>query len=53
MTLPRLDAMREYWANNPPVHQLVAMYMQYKPPAKKNEPGNLEDFIKAMGGLSG
>jgi len=53
MTLPRLDAMRKYWVKNPPAHQLIAHYMQYKPPEEKEKPGNIDDFIKAMGGISG
>jgi hypothetical protein len=51
MTLSRLDAMHEYWRLNPPVHRLVAMYMQYKPPDRKPiESVNIEELIRALGG---
>ena len=51
MTLPRLDAMQEYWRRNPPVHQLVAAYMQYKAPEKeKTAIGNIDELIAAFGG---
>lgn len=29
--LPRLRSLHKYWRINPPVHVLVAAYMQYKP----------------------
>ncbi len=29
--LPRLRSLQKYWGQNPPVHMLVAAYMQYKP----------------------
>jgi hypothetical protein len=29
--LPRLRSLNLYWKNNPPVHQLVAAYMNYEP----------------------
>jgi len=52
MTLPRLDAMKDYWNDNPPLHQLVAAYLGHKPVASKtDEMGTLDDFVKAMGGL--
>lgn len=44
--------MNEYWRINPPLHKLVAMYMQYKPAEKKAEAGNIDDFVRAMGGVN-
>ena len=29
--LPRLRSLHKYWRRNPPVHVLVAAYMQYEP----------------------
>jgi hypothetical protein len=49
MTLPRLDALKDYQLKSPPVHWLVASYMKYKPP-EKQEIGNVADLIKALGG---
>lgn len=34
--LPRLRSLNLYWKNHPPVHQLVAAYMNYEP--KKDAP---------------
>lgn len=30
MDIPQLNALSNYWAQNPPVHILVARYMGYK-----------------------
>ena len=37
MTFSRFEAMKSYWKTNPPVHQLVAAYMGYKPPEKPQD----------------
>jgi hypothetical protein len=33
LTLPRLNALNRYWKLHPPVHLLVAQYLDYKAPA--------------------
>ena len=48
--MPRLEAMKEYWQDNPPIHQLVAGYMGYKPEEKPQQ-GSMEDLIAALGGV--
>lgn len=51
MTMLRFDALREYWRLNPPVHQLVAAYMDYKPPeVKKTGEPDIAELFKALGG---
>jgi hypothetical protein len=52
MTLPRLNAMNEYWESNPPMHQLLAGYVGYKKPdkAEPEKEVNLDELIKALGG---
>ena len=51
MTFERLDAFREYWRLNPPIHQLVAAYMQYKAPEPEKTPEeNVAALMKALGG---
>lgn len=37
MTLPQVYDQFKYWEQNPPVHELVAMYMEYKPPVSAEE----------------
>ncbi|UFW91057.1 hypothetical protein BjapCC829_21965 [Bradyrhizobium barranii] len=37
MTVPRLRALQAQWLEAPPVGDLVAGYLQYKPPAPKIE----------------
>lgn len=57
MTLPRLEAMTEYWAEHPPTHVLVAAFMQAKSGSKPKKPGapqldtdKLKEEIAALGG---
>jgi hypothetical protein len=53
MTLPRLDALNEYWRRNPPLHQLVAAYAGFKPPNDDNkEPEKTEDLATFMAEMS-
>lgn len=44
MTLPRLAALTEYWRSNPPLHQLIAAYIGYKPVAA----GGVKDTVKGI-----
>ena len=34
LTIPRLKALTDYWREKPPVGDLVAAYLKYKPPVK-------------------
>ena len=34
LTMPRLQALNRYWRQHPPVHLLVAAYLDYKAPAE-------------------
>ena len=34
LTFPRLKALNDHWRQKPPVGDLVAAYLNYKPPAK-------------------
>lgn len=48
--LPMLDALEQQWLDQPPVHRLVAAYLEYKPPAH-TEPANdasLHELMSAM-----
>lgn len=49
MTLSRLEAMNEYWAENPPVHQLVAAYLGYKGSSKDSGKKFLENLFSNNG----
>lgn len=40
LDLPTLEALEEQWRCHPPVHLLVAAYLQYAPPAKAQETGD-------------
>ncbi len=42
MTLPQLAAMNEYWADNPPVHVMVAAYLGIKK-TSANQSQHLEE----------
>lgn len=48
MTLPRLAAMTEYWRSSPPLHQLVAAYIGYKPAVKAKM---IEQDLSSMFGV--
>lgn len=37
--LPTVDALKAEWARHPPVHHLVAAYLNYKPPAHTSAAG--------------
>ncbi|MCK9622193.1 MAG: hypothetical protein M0R47_16855 [Methylobacter sp.] len=37
MTLSRLEALKSHWKKSPPVNELVAAYLDYKPPADGDE----------------
>lgn len=45
--IPRLLALKEYWAENPPVHMMVKAYLGI---GKKEEekPGNLGDLLASI-----
>lgn len=34
MTIPRWNAIASYWRRHPPVHELVAGFTGYRPPAE-------------------
>jgi hypothetical protein len=34
LTIPRLRALTDHWREKPPVGDLVAAYLKYKPPVK-------------------
>lgn len=50
LTLPRLDALDNYWRRHPPVHLLVAAYLGYKPPRDVQEVGDLGELYTMMTG---
>lgn len=37
MTIPRLQAMSDYWQEHPPLHQLVATFLGVKSKAPKEQ----------------
>lgn len=43
MTMSRLRSLRDYQAQHPPTHLLIAAYLRYRPPAQ-----SAHDFIRAM-----
>jgi hypothetical protein len=51
LDLPRLLALSEYWRDHPPVHVLVATFLDYKPKARSevNTPEEIEKFARLMG----
>ncbi len=58
MTLPRLYELEKYWDLHPPVGDLVAAYLDYKPQEKEPGPrgsqfGSLEDLIADFTALGG
>jgi len=53
MTMTRLKAIQKYERINPPIHQIVAAYIGYKPPEsieKEPEELDLAGLIAALGG---
>jgi len=53
LTVPRIEALQKHWRQRPPVGDLVAAYMQYKPPAEITldaAPASLDD-PSGIGGL--
>lgn len=50
MTMSRLKAIQAYEKINPPMHQIVAAYVGYKPPEEQPKELDLAGLIAAMGG---
>jgi hypothetical protein len=48
LTLPQVVELKTYWRENPPVHQLVAAYMGYKPPADPGQEQSGEGMAELM-----
>jgi hypothetical protein len=47
LDIPRLLALGSYWRQNPPVHQLLAAFVGYKPPADdEDESINLTELAQ-------
>lgn len=53
LTIQRIEALNAQWIETPPVGDLVAGYLQYKPPAPKieaaadpNDPSGIGSLIK-------
>ena len=40
--MPRLKSLIDYWREWPPVHQLVALYLDYKPAAEREQTRNAD-----------
>jgi hypothetical protein len=56
MTLQRYEAMQRYWLQHPPVHILVAAYLDYKPPKlalPKASNNNLGELLAMFAGTGG
>lgn len=49
--LPTLQALEEEWLDHPPVHRLVAAYLDYQRPADL-EAKNEEGLLALMSGLA-
>jgi hypothetical protein len=51
--LPTVFALQDEWRLNPPVHHLVASYMQYKPddPSQVVQVTDADDLAQALGNL--
>jgi hypothetical protein len=51
VTLPRLRSLLRYWSEHPPVHELVAAFVGYKPPqpAQYDDPRSLGAALSAAG----
>jgi hypothetical protein len=53
--LPTVDALKAEWDRHPPVHHLVAAYLDYKPPvaqtSARTETGDIEDFLTEFGNV--
>lgn len=45
MDIPRLVAMKDYWAKNPPVHMMVKAYLGIGKEEQKQEQGKIEDLM--------
>lgn len=45
MDIPRLIAMKDYWAVNPPLHLMVKAYLGYGKEDKPEEQGSIEDLM--------
>lgn len=46
LTWPRIEALYDEWADHPPVHEMVAVYLGYKPQSKKTKKyGDLAELI--------
>jgi hypothetical protein len=48
MTLPRLKAMSEYWASNPPIHLMIKAYLGIEGASKKVVDTETNDFGDLM-----
>lgn len=48
--LPMLEALEAEWAQWPPVHHLVAAYLDYKPPAVRESETD-QALLELMGSL--
>lgn len=57
MTIPRLNAMAAYWKENPPLHQMVAQYLEMgsskKAPKAETSEVELEKQSQELMGLVG
>jgi hypothetical protein len=51
LTAPRLQALMTEWVNNPPVGDLVARYLDYKPPAPADVPAQDASDPSGIGSL--
>lgn len=53
LDVPRLTAMTEHWRHHPPVHVMVAAYLEYKPKEVKvetvNSPEEIEQMMRMFG----
>ena len=59
MDLPTLEALNAEWRRHPPVHHLVAAYLDYKPadqpgaPMSKEQEAELQKLVQASPQISG
>jgi hypothetical protein len=55
LTLPDVHELYSYWERHPPLHELVAHFVGFKPPPKKKAgqktlTPDFKDFYRAMTG---
>ena len=47
MTLPEVNDLFDYWTRNPPLHELAAAYIGFKPAPKADDSAAFGEFYSA------